>query len=224
MDNREKIFDRIRKLFRLGKSPNMNEAAAAIKKAEALMSEHGLSFGEVNYIKEDIHGKKRNPGWEGMLFEAVCRANNCQSLLYARTSRHGGKRVGQGRRVVGRDINVFLSVEMFSYLRETVNRLAKRECGGKGRAYHNDFKVAATMAIAEKLEKYGASVSWAVDRDEELKSIDRHIGAVEIRKNLVGYRNGGAFDSGTEAGNGVNLHRQTGLEETGLIGGMSDRS
>ena len=219
MDNREKIFDRIRKLFWLGKSPNMNEAAAAIKKAEALMSEHGLTFGEVNYVKEDIPGKKRNPGWEGMLFEAVCRANNCQSLLYARASRHGGNRVDQGRRVVGRDINVFLSIEMFSYLKETVNRLAKRECGGKGRTYHNDFKVAATIAIAEKLEKYGASVLWAVDRDDELKSIDGYIGAVEIRKNIVGYRNGGAFDSGTEAGNGVNLHRQTGLEETRLIGG-----
>ena len=115
MDNREKIFDRIRKLFQLGNSPNMNEAAAAIKKAEALMSEHGLSFGEVNYIKEDIPGKKRNPGWEGMLFAAVCRVNNCRSLSYVRTSRHGGDRVGQGRRVVGREINVFLSMEMFSY-------------------------------------------------------------------------------------------------------------
>ena len=41
------ILDKVRKLFRLGDSPNEHEAKAALSKAQRLLDEHGLSVGDL---------------------------------------------------------------------------------------------------------------------------------------------------------------------------------
>ena len=102
------LLEKIQKLFALGKSPNVNEAEAAIKKAEALMSEYDLSFGEVNYITESEQ-KGKLYDWEAVVFSAVCYANNCLPVCFK--NRYLGTLSFSGRK-----INVFLSKEMFQYL------------------------------------------------------------------------------------------------------------
>jgi hypothetical protein len=74
----EKIIEKIQKLFQLSKSPNLNEAAAALRKAEDFMEQYDLSFGEVNYIveHEKMEGKKVYD-WKLIIWAAVCFANNC---------------------------------------------------------------------------------------------------------------------------------------------------
>jgi len=210
------LIEKIQKLFALGQSPNENEAAAAIKKAEALMAEYDLSIGEVNYIKEkeERKGGKKIYEWELYLFAAVCVCNNCvpasnRSRAYGRFS------------LAGREINVFLSLEMFRYLMDAIARAAKNECKGKGRKYAFDFKMAAAERIAEKLYEYGDRVSWAVDREKELKAI------TEFTKNKVSKKEVGAGYSfecveavraGIKAGDNIGLHKQAGIENTILIG------
>jgi hypothetical protein len=207
----KKILAKIQKLFALSKSPNLNEAAIALKKAEALMDEYNLSYGEVSFIEnyENLSGKKVYQ-WESKIFFAVCFANNCV----------GASEPGKGKLwLTGREINVFLSKEMLRYLVETVNRIAKEQCKGKGRKYNHDFKMAAAKTLAAKIYKYASGVSWAVDREKERKEI------IKYNKDYVDKKESKSFVildeailAGSLAAENISLHKQAGIEETGQIG------
>jgi hypothetical protein len=209
LDN--KILERIQKLFALGKSPNMAEAASALRKAQALMDEYNLTFGEVHYTTEfeKLPGRKIYT-WEFLVFESVCLANNCSPAL------------GRGTGFIslcGRKINVFLSLEMFRYLIDTVKRLAKQECKGKGHKYNIDFKMAAAYALQERLAEYGNNVSWAPDRMEELKNIHEHRKLKTAKGGAdFSFGNSSAIIKGYESGKNISLAKQTGIDEIKQIG------
>lgn len=206
-----KILERIQKLFQLGKSPNMYEAAAALRKAQALMDEYDLSFGEVHFTTEyEFMKGKKVYEWELIIFTAVCLANNCVPAMA-----RGFGSVS----LAGRKINVFLSLEMFRYLRDTVKRMAKEQCKGKGHKYNHDFKIAAAYALDEKLKDYGANVTWAVDREEELKNIKEYR-TLKPAKNKPEYSFGEeeAVRAGYRSGQGISLVKQAGIEEVKQIG------
>jgi hypothetical protein len=209
LDN--KIIERIQKLFSLGKSPNLAEAASALRKAQVLMEEYDLSFGEVHYITEFKKlADRKIYTWEFLIFRSVCFANNCQPAL------------GRGTGLIslcGRKINVLLSLEMFSYLADTVKRLAKQECKGKGHKYNSDFKMAAAYALEERLKDYGNNVSWAVDRKDELENIQEHR---KLKTAFAGsyfsFGNSSAMVKGYESGKTISLAKQTGIDEIKQIG------
>ena len=213
-----KLLERIQKLFQLGTSSNLHEAAAAIKKAEALMEEYGLTFGEVNYVTEFVERKGRKiNSWEMIIFAAVCFANNCVPAV--NTNRFWG-----AYSLAGRKINVFLSVEMFRYLTEAVSRSAKAECKGRGHKYSHDFKMAAADTLRARLLEYGSRVSWAVDRDEEVKNIREFRRLKDVKKPIghgFGFRAKDAIYAGIRAGQNIGLHKQAGIEETRLIGALT---
>jgi hypothetical protein len=212
-NDENKVIEKIQKLFQLSNSVNENEAAAALKKAEELMKQYGLTAGRVNYIEEKLQLKKyRVPEWEHLIFISVCYANNCQAFSFS----------GLGRlSLCGRKINVFLSIEMFNYLAETVKRMAKEKCKGKGHKFNHDFKKAIALTLSERLGEYGEHISWAVDRDQEIKNI-REYTQRPMSKKLVGenmdIEEYEAFKKGQRAGKSISLHKQTGINETRLIG------
>jgi len=145
----QSLIDKIQKLFALGQSPNLNEAAAALNKAQELMDEYDLSFGEVNYINETTGRKgKKIYEWQMVLFTAVCYTNNC--IAAQNRTRNYGRFSAYGRK-----INVFLSLEMFRYLVDAIERIAKTECKGKGHKYNHDFKMAAAKTIHHRLWNMG---------------------------------------------------------------------
>jgi hypothetical protein len=208
-----KILERIQKLFQLGKSPNMNEAASALRKAQALMDEYDLSFGKVNYIVE----REKRPGkkcydWELKIFTAVCFANNCAPAA--------ARGFGEFS-LCGRKINVFLSIEMFNYLSDTVKRMAKEKCKGRGHKYNHDFKMAAAEALEERLNDYGERVSWAVDREEEIKNIKEFRKLPQAKKSAgenFNFEEMEAVKIGLASGKEIGLHKQTGIDEIKQIG------
>jgi hypothetical protein len=205
------ILEKIQKLFQLGKSPNMHEAAAALRKAQDLMDEYDLSFGEVNYITEfeRLPGKKVYT-WELTIWTAVCNANNCYP---------GVKRGAGSLSLAGRKINVFLSQEMFRYLIDAVLRLAKKECKGKGHKYNSDFKMAAAYQLEERLSEYGERVSWAVDREQELKNIKEYRNLKKGKKEpSYSFGDEEAIVKGLNAGKSISLVKQTGIDEIKRIG------
>jgi hypothetical protein len=205
------ILERIQKLFALGGSPNINEGASALRKAQALMDEYNLSFGEVHYITEfeKVQGRKIYT-WELNIFTAICYANNCVPAL--------GRGTGMFS-VCGRKINVFLSLEMFRYLTDAVKRLAKKDCKGKGHKYNIDYKMAASYALCERLEKYGDRVSWAADRKEEVNNIENHRKLKSDKKESnFSFGDQSAVVNGYKSGQGVSLAKQTGIDEIKQIG------
>jgi hypothetical protein len=207
----KKILSKIQKLFALSRSPNLNEAAIALKKAESLMDEYNLSYGEVSFIEdyENLSGKKVYQ-WESKIFFAVCFANNCV----------GATDNGNGKLwITGREINTFLSKEMFRYLVETVNRIAKEQCKGKGHKYNHDFKMSAAKTLAAKIYEYADRVSWAVDRKKERGEIAKY------NKTYIDVKSTGyiislneALLAGSLAAENISLHKQTGIDEIKQIG------
>lgn len=78
-------LDKIKKLLALGKSPNANEAAAALAKAQELMEQYGVdkdTIVEAEIVEEEIirHGGERPPAYEVYLMNAVARAFGCRLL------------------------------------------------------------------------------------------------------------------------------------------------
>jgi hypothetical protein len=212
-NDENRVIEKIQKLFQLSNSPNENEAAAALKKAEELMKQYNLTVGRVNYIEKRLKlNHFRIPEWVNLVFVSVCYANNCQPA-----SCHGFGSLS----LCGRKINVFLSIEMFNYLTETVKRMAKEKCKDRGHKFNHDFKKAVAVTLSERLNEYGKRVSWAVDRDQEIKNIR------EYTQNPLSKKRAGenmdieeyeAFEEGQKAGKSISLNKQTGINETGLIG------
>jgi hypothetical protein len=58
-ENPETVKRRVKKLFALSKSPNENEAMAALEKARTLMEEYRLTEGECLYAEERVPAAKR---------------------------------------------------------------------------------------------------------------------------------------------------------------------
>jgi hypothetical protein len=177
------------------------------------MEEYDLSFGEVNYIieREKLKGKKVYD-WKLIIWTAVCFANNC---VPAATRGFGEFSA------CGRKINVFLTIEMFRYLTETIERMAKDECKGKGHKYNHDFKMSAAMTLRDRIGEYGERVSWAVDRDQEIKN-EREHRKLKMAKKSAGenysFKEDEAVYYGAKAAKNISLHKQTTIEETKLLG------
>lgn len=79
------ILDKIKKLLALGRSPNANEAAAALAKAQELMEQYGIDGDTVidsEIVEEEIarHGGEKPPAYEGYLMNAIARAFGCRLI------------------------------------------------------------------------------------------------------------------------------------------------
>jgi hypothetical protein len=92
MTETDKIKAKIKKLFALSKSPNANEAAAALEMAQKLMEEYGLIKSDipaldVNEGESPRAGGNTPPQYEIKLAVSIARAFGCQVI----NSRNLGK-------------------------------------------------------------------------------------------------------------------------------------
>jgi hypothetical protein len=86
MNDREKILARIKKCLALSRSSNEHEAAIALRQAQALMREHGISDSDVaaSYASETRgrSGASRTPvDWETGLAQTVAKTIGCEVIF-----------------------------------------------------------------------------------------------------------------------------------------------
>jgi hypothetical protein len=84
MKDIDRIRTKIKKLFALSKSPNANEAAAALEMAQKLMEEYGIErneVGEIEIIEERVKGNsgKIPPQHEVYLINSIAHSFGCKS-------------------------------------------------------------------------------------------------------------------------------------------------
>ncbi|MDR2109714.1 MAG: DUF2786 domain-containing protein [Spirochaetaceae bacterium] len=84
MDNLEKIKSKIKKLLALSKSPNANEAAAALEMARDMMEKYGVgaeSAGQFDVSAEEFKGNggERPPKYEMVLVTQIAKAFGCRN-------------------------------------------------------------------------------------------------------------------------------------------------
>lgn len=83
-DAKKALVDKIRKCLALARSANEHEATTALAKAQALMLEHGIGLGDVEFDEATARGNgcaARPPRWEMALVSAVRLAIPCQAFL-----------------------------------------------------------------------------------------------------------------------------------------------
>ena len=80
------ILDKIKKLLALSTSPNANEAASALRRAQELMEEYGIDHESVlaaEIVEKEIErrGGAKPPAFEAYLITTLARAFGCRTIL-----------------------------------------------------------------------------------------------------------------------------------------------
>ncbi len=103
----ERIIDKVKKCMALSKSDNPNEAAAALRQAQALMRKYGLDeaglvASEVGSADVDCASDNgtRPLAWESMLVTLVGQAFGCQGM-FVPGAKANGRRAGGVYRYLG---------------------------------------------------------------------------------------------------------------------------
>ena len=117
------VHEKVRKLLALSESPNEAEAASALEKASMLLIKHNLSMGDVIYkeVPEKpqpflVSDTSLSP-WAELLINNVTELNFCTTIQV----NHTDKTIYT---IIGRPINVTVSLQLIDYLVETIKRVS----------------------------------------------------------------------------------------------------
>lgn len=160
MDGLESVKRRVKKLLALSKSPNENEAAAALRKANELMADYKLTAEQFSdYTKAKVKGTKRFIRWRVVLANAV-------ENLYAtyHYTDHEGNIV-----FIGEELDVFMSTEMYKCLVKTIDRMAKQNIRKNAKyKYRQSYRAGIASRLYDRMYELGQQCSWR--NPKELKS------------------------------------------------------
>ena len=209
---RRALVEKIRKCLALARSANEHEAAAALAKAQALMAEHSIGLGDVEFDEATARGNgcsTRPPRWEMALLNAVRRAFPCQAFL------------DDGRwRFIGRAPSAELAAYAFTVLHrqlkaaraEYVRTRLKRVRSGRKSARADTFCEGWVAVVLQKIR----AIAPTNRPDRELDDYARdRFQLIPLRErtpsmnvtSATGWRD---WLSGRAAGSDADLHRPMG--------------
>jgi hypothetical protein len=170
-EEREKVFDKVRKLLALSKSPNEHEAALAAERAREILDKYQISLAEVDEKEfTEIVERAADTGysspklWVHVLSMSTAKAFDCK--VY---------RAGGVYMFCGLKSDTQVAEYIFTYLCRTVfdlmkQRMKKRRAAGiRGAGDVASYAYGAADAIGKKIEAYAASQRRR-DRFEEFKT------------------------------------------------------
>ena len=216
MNDLELIKRRVRKLLALSESPNENEAATALRKANELMAEYSLgaeAFSE--YTRENIKSTKRFVRWRFILANAV-------ENLYA--TYHYSDSAGNIV-FVGEKLDVLMSSEMYKYLVKTIDRMAARNIRKNAKyRYRQSYRAGIARRLYDRMHELGQQCSWRNPeklraKQQEIRIFTEKQVALVEQKAKRGMENITAFARGLYDGDSVSLNRQMTNDSTRRIGG-----
>lgn len=216
MDELESVKRRVKKLIALSKSPNENEAASALRKANDLMADYKLTAEQFSdYTKAKVKGTKRLIRWRVVLANAV-------ENLYAtyHYSDHEGNIV-----FIGEELDVFMSTEMYKYLVKTTDRMAKQNIRKNAKyKYRQSYRAGIASRLYDRMYELGQQCSWRNPKELEAQQkqiaefVEKQVAIKTSKKNFEN-ANPTAFSKGNNDANGINLSRQMTGSGTRRIGG-----
>jgi hypothetical protein len=146
-----KAIDKVKKLLSLSKSPNQNEAAAALAKAVEICRENDICIEdvEVSGHEEIIHestakARQTVPAWESELANRLARLFNCRLVIYKAPKLSNYRIVReQDLQFVGYESDVKICGYVYTYLKRQVSRIATEHMKTKTfrkRHRYNEYK------------------------------------------------------------------------------------
>ena len=216
MDELESVKRRVKKLLALSKSPNENEAASALRKANELMADYKLTAEQFSdYTKAKVKGTKRFVRWRVVLANAV-------ENLYAtfHYTDHEGNIV-----FIGEELDVFMSTEMYKYLVKTTDRMAKQNIRKNAKyKYRQSYRAGIASRLYDRMYELRQQCSWR--NPKELEAQQKQIAefvtkqvAIKTSKKKFEKANPTALSKGNNDANVINLSRQMTGSGTRRIGG-----
>jgi len=206
------IKNKIRKLLALSKSPNENEAAAALEKANKLMEEYSLDETEIHFESAGVKSTKTYTLWRTIIANAVTWLYGC----YSYRDQDTGERIFSGE-----SLDVFMASEMFAYLTKAIERCAKTNIRKNAKyKFRQSFKTGMARRIYDRIMQLGKSCSWSSRRDEKIEKALEYTGrSVQLVDSKPGKTsiNRSAAARGTLYGDGVSLVRQAGYSPNLMI-------
>lgn len=220
---------KIHDLMRLAGSSNVNEAAAAYARAQALLTKHRLTMIEVESARERdgnpiksgdaIFSGERIPTWMVTLAGKLARLNSCQALTF---------RNGDGVKLVliGRTDDIEIVSYLFDSIVAQVEFLAHKARAnklGKGKTFYNNFKLGIVETVGEKLRAAAEAVrqeytgTYAmVLVDQRSKEVADYVNSVIKPKTVTLYKNHDpeGFEEGKKAGHKVSINPGLKSEES----------
>lgn len=217
----DKAIDKIRKCLSLAKSSNPHEAAAALRQAQALMREHGVTEEGVRLAEvKEASGDARMQtltAWETMLCSDVAEAFGCRVLAGKRLS-------GQWttRRVLRTwvFVGVGASAELAQYAYDVLSRQCARDrqahiseqpkaCKAVTKTARGDaFAQAWVLGVRSQLQAYAGTAEQTALLDHYMADRYPDLGQVTAKNRAVG-RNvrDDSFSQGFASGRQARLER-----------------
>jgi hypothetical protein len=219
------VTEKIQKLLALADSPNEHEATLAFQKAQELMAQYGvevsLDLETDTAITEDVlESSGRMASFKKVLAAAVAQACYCMAV-----NRYSS---GTQIRLIGKQHHIATAVHLYSYLVQTVERVAKVKVaeykathGGNMRSYSASFKVGMAYRLWDRLQEKTqslknegipeANVSALAVQDaftQAQKDINDYLSGRSFRKSKTTVGNASGYSNGANAANSVNLDAQ----------------
>ncbi|WP_010257603.1 DUF2786 domain-containing protein [Treponema primitia] len=213
LTEKDKVIEKIRKLFAMSESTSINEAAIAAEKAQLLMSEYSISAGDF-MASFDIPTKRNIPLWQQSLaltvadlYGVVMRRN--QNLIYEDDV---SSYYTFSIQFIGDEVYATVANEMFVYLKEAIQRLSMAV---GGRSSRDAFCKGASRTVIEKLNNMDTDESWISQRERRYLQACDYVEntlalIVPTRRTVKFSIDQSNYDKGRDAGNSISLHRQTG--------------
>lgn len=231
----DEALEKVRKLLRLAKSDNPNEAATAAAHAQAIMDRHGIEQAALdmatNAPDEPIRDFAQMP--EGSLTDVgVTRWHTTLALYVAKHNLCGvyvsGSRGRKTLEIYGRASDVETVRYMYAWLRTEIQRLVDSHGRGMGVVWRRNFGLGAAETLNERLKEQREKTIQAMreempkDNPAALLVLNQAIVKVEERRHELrrfasetlrlvriagpqGRDDRSARDAGRQAGHSINL-------------------
>lgn len=155
MSTLDDVMRRVRKLLKLSRSDNPNEAAAAAAQAQKLLLQHGLEASELEgdesaeqiSFLEKFHERARLDKWAMRLAGAIAEVNQCRVLI---NTVRAGSRVRRSLRLVGHASDLAKARYLFDYYAAETRRLSRVHGTGCTAKWRDSFRhgVVDTLSLA----------------------------------------------------------------------------
>lgn len=214
--DKEKIVDKIRKLLALSTSSNEHEAALALENANKLLLKYNLEMSDIdeqvnlnNVIEDTVAESGRIMSWKINLMTSLMDLNNCRIIIHSVV--RGEKKI----KAIGRKCNIEVSMAMYDYVLQTMERKLRSERAIDKFSFRLGFSRAIQRKVAEILENRNKvdidprCTALVVQEKALVRSFMR-----DNYKNLrtsvtkTSFGDAGSYYSGLNAGNSVSLNSQ----------------
>jgi hypothetical protein len=237
----QKIIVKLQKLLALSASDNENEAALAMKKAEALMREYNLSVADValdgsgaHVGSAEVYGStKSSQTWEVFLGGTIAKTFNGRAIRTRNPH-------GWAFTFVAGKTDLELIVDLFERLRSNIKRMsdayvrsARNTTCVHGKTLHNSYRMGVLETITRRLESLKKNTAPTQERNAfgitgtELmvikdKAVDQRVSRlfphVKSTTRAASTVVGSAYRQGQADGHNISLHQSVNGGSSAPIG------